>query len=381
MPDLLQPRTRLAKRTLIVLSHAIEHMALAPAEDGPALVIALFQRRPYYERERAVYERIAARGAVAVVGLVDGPVEGAAGTGERPRGAPGGPVIARLDEHDDLASEWSVVVLTPRTGAVLIARDLERVDDAAQSLEGGRLFDGRVSFRRDDALHEALRLQKALAGALPEAAIAALDAVTDRVRELPAAPGESRLDASVQFLIDSLHREQADASTVRRRLDEARAAGDGHTDDLGAPAVQRWLGTTGTTASGTLPVALLAVRVVSPTGGLQRAGRRGVGPETVGVLRILQQARRPSDRSVRLDGDEYLLVMPSRTEAEVIELAHRVAAEIAALRHEFPLANVRAVCAVTVTRRRPLPVPALRDALAWAFAQGVAVATLPADTA
>lgn len=357
----------MSKRTLVALSHAIERLALAPAEDGPMLAIALFQRRPYYEREREVYERIAAHSAVTVVGLVEPPAD-------EPGDAHRGPVVARLGEHDELAKEWSVVVLTPRTGAMLVARDLERVEDDAESLEGGRLFDGRLSFRRDDALHEALRLQRALAGVLPTVVSDAIGAVVERVRELPPAPGESRHDASFQFLISSLHREHVKTAAARRRLQAEE-----HTGELDDPAVQRWIGTARTTSSGTLPVALLAVRVILPAGGVQRPGRRGVGLETVGVLRVLQQVSRPADRTVRLEDGQYLLVMPSLSEAAVIEVAHRVSAEIAALESAPPFTAVRAACAVTVTRRRPLPIQALCDALAWAVAEGVPVAALPGD--
>ncbi|MFF0155811.1 hypothetical protein [Micromonospora sp. NPDC005203] len=33
---------RLTKRSLVAVSHAIERAALAPAEDGPLVVVALF---------------------------------------------------------------------------------------------------------------------------------------------------------------------------------------------------------------------------------------------------------------------------------------------------------------------------------------------------
>ncbi len=69
MPDATAVQ-RLTKRTLVTISHAIERSALAAAEDGPMVVIALFQRLPYFERERRVYERIAGRAAATVVGLV-----------------------------------------------------------------------------------------------------------------------------------------------------------------------------------------------------------------------------------------------------------------------------------------------------------------------
>jgi hypothetical protein len=86
--------TRLTKSTLVTVSHAIEQAALAVAEDGPMVVIALFQRLPYFEREREVYERIAKLAAVTVIGVV----------ADRPPELPEGPYPVLLDESEPLAA-------------------------------------------------------------------------------------------------------------------------------------------------------------------------------------------------------------------------------------------------------------------------------------
>jgi hypothetical protein len=96
-----------------------------------------------------------------------------------------------LDEAEPLAREWSVLVLTPRFGAALVAHDRMEVEATAATLEAGRLFDGGWSFRRDDALHEVVRLRGQIADRLPRAALLALDDVLGQVRELPATPGEA----------------------------------------------------------------------------------------------------------------------------------------------------------------------------------------------
>ncbi|MEV1144083.1 DICT sensory domain-containing protein, partial [Micromonospora sp. NPDC049799] len=143
---------RLTKRGLVTVSHAIEQAALATAEDGPLIVLALFQRMPYFERERALYERIAGIAAATVVGVVDAV----------PESLPAEAYGVVLAEDEELAREWSVVALTPRFGAALVAYDRAEVDPDAPTLEAGRLFDGGWSFRRDAALHEALRLRRGL---------------------------------------------------------------------------------------------------------------------------------------------------------------------------------------------------------------------------
>ncbi|MGC1211725.1 MAG: DICT sensory domain-containing protein, partial [Micromonospora sp.] len=219
---------RLTKRSLVAVSHAIERAALATAEDGPLAVFALFQRMPYFARERAVYERIAARAAVTVVGMVGPSVP------ELPAGAYG----MVLDEAEELAREWSVVALTPRFGATLVAYDRREVTPAA-TLEAGRLFDGHWGFRRDEALHEVMRLRQAVADRLPAAARSALDDVVARVRDLPAAPGESRAEAAIRMMAD--RGERAYRAVARR------AEPDGPAGLVDEPALRRWTGEEGVT--------------------------------------------------------------------------------------------------------------------------------------
>ncbi|HET6533086.1 MAG TPA: DICT sensory domain-containing protein [Actinoplanes sp.] len=355
--------TRLTKSTLVTVSHAIERAALASAEDGPLAVIALFQRLPYFERERAVYEQIAKHSAVAVVGVV----------ADRVPDLPAGPHAVTLDEQEDLAREWAVVVLTPRFGAVLVAYDREEVEAGHATLESGRLFDGWWRFRRDDALHEMIRLRRALGDRLPPAARSAIDDVVARVRELPPAPGESRADASVRMLVDRSERDRARLRELRRPDTAPDAPGDGLTSEAG---IRRWTGTDGVTASGTLPVALLGIRVEAPGTTTERWGRRAAALQREGLVGVLTALLRPADRATRIGDDEYLLVLPALPYDEALALAYRVGIDLAAAAERNPFLAVRPTVAVGVTRDRPLPVDRIHAALDWAVAEGVPVATL-----
>ncbi|MBO4210782.1 histidine kinase [Micromonospora echinofusca] len=354
---------------LVGISHAMERAALATAEDGPLAVLALFQRMPYFERERECYSRLARRAAVTVVGLV----------AETAPALPAGawPVLLAADE--DLAREWTVVVLTPRFGATLVAHDLAQVE-AAGTLESGRLFDGWWSFRRDDALHEAVRLRDQLTDRLPATALTALDVVLTRVRELPSTPGESRGDDAFRLLAGSLERAYRTNDLLRRQVAAATAATTGTEPGLtGEPAVRRWSGAGGTTASGVLPVALVGVRVVEPGGTPERWGRRGAAREAQAVLGAVTGVLRPQDRAVRLSEQDFLLVLPALTGPEAVGLAYRVRDRLGGLVSSFPFVAYTAHCAVTVTRKRPLPMEDVRHALDWVAEQGIAVATLPAE--
>ncbi|WP_328347428.1 DICT sensory domain-containing protein [Micromonospora sp. NBC_00421] len=349
----------LTKRSLVTVSHAIERSALATAEDGPLVVIALFQRMPYFLREQARYGRIAASAAVTVVGLV----------GETPPELPPGAYAVALDESEELAREWSVVALTPRFGASLVARDQREVA-AAGTLEEGRLFSGRWGFRRDEALHEVIRLRAQLGDRLPPAALTAIDQVLRRVRDLPATPGESRAEAALRLMaerVDRAHRSGSD------RVGEPVEGPPGLVDE---PTLHRWTGMGGVTAAGTLPVALIGVRVSEPAGAPERFGRRSAAREAQAVIAALTAPLRPVDRAVRLAPDEYLLVLPALTREEALAVAGQVHASVAGLARSYPFVSFAVHAAVTVTDRRPMPVAEVRHAVGWAAREGVPVATV-----
>lgn len=358
-----QAPERLTKRSLVAVSHAIERAALATAEDGPLVVLALFQRMPYFARERAVYERIAACAAVTVVGMV----------GPTPPSLPAGAYGVVLDEAEELAREWSVVALTPRFGASLVAYDRGEVAPAA-TLEAGRLFDGRWGFRRDEALHEVIRLRDRLAARLPGAARSALDEVVARVRDIPATPGESRAEAAIRMMADRGERAHLAAT---RRVESA----DGPAGLIDEPGLRRWTGEDGVTASGTLPVALIGVRVDEPADAPERFGRRSAARETQAVLTAITGALRPVDRAVRLTENEYLLILPGLTEQQALGVVGGLHEAIGVLARSYPFIAFAVHAVVAVTTRRPLPVAEVRHAMEWAAREGVPVATLARESA
>ncbi|GAA3756062.1 DICT sensory domain-containing protein [Micromonospora maritima] len=346
---------RFTKRSLVAVSHAIERAALAEAEDGPLVVLALFQRLPYFDREREIYRRIAGRAAVTVVGMVGGP----------PPDLPDGAYGVALDETEDLAREWSVVALTPRFGATLVAYDRGEVAPAP-TLEAGRLFDGRWGFRRDEALHEVIRLRERLAERLPAAARSALDEAVARVREIPAGPGESRAEAALRLLA--------------RRGDRGVRAVEPTDGMLDEPGLRRWTDADGVTASGTLPVALVGLRVDEPAGAPERFGRRSVAREGQAVLAAVTGVLRPIDRAVRVADNEFQLVLPALGEPEALAVVARLHEAIGELARSYPFLAYTVHAAVAVTTRRPLPTADLRAAVEWAVRQGVPVAGLEPET-
>jgi hypothetical protein len=272
-----------------------------------------------------------------------------------------------LDEKADLAREWTVVVLTPRFGAVLVARDLEEVQAGSSTLESGRLFDGWSSFRRDEALHEALRLRNRLGDRLPPAALTAVDKVFDRVRDLPATPGESRADAAL-----SLFTTQAERSHTSLR--KAGATGSPEVAD-DAEGVRRWAGSAGVTSSGVLPVAVLAVRVTHATDGEGGPIGRTETRQQQAVIDLLVARLRPGDRATKVGPDNFLLFLPALSHDEAVAFGYGLVADfVAAARSAFLSATANV--ALTVTRRRPLPEADLQRAVQWAITQNAPVVTI-----
>jgi MerR family transcriptional regulator, light-induced transcriptional regulator len=99
----------LRKSTLVALSRAIEHEALARA--AAPVLFAAFQRERFYRRVEHRYRRIAQLADAAAV-FADFPVA------RRPAGGPAEIPVA----HDDaLTNEWAVIVDAPGYAACLLA--------------------------------------------------------------------------------------------------------------------------------------------------------------------------------------------------------------------------------------------------------------------
>src|SRR4029077_12878037 len=140
------------KTVLVEISHAIERFALAADPGSPLVVIAMFQKLSYFAREVDVYQEIAARGAVTLVGLTE----------DLPPELPPGVRYTLLGAADPLAREWSVTVLGPKGGATLVAVNQESLAPNSRTIEEGRRFRGAWSFSRSEAYAQVLRLRAQL---------------------------------------------------------------------------------------------------------------------------------------------------------------------------------------------------------------------------
>ncbi len=343
------PERTFGKRMLVEISHAIERFALAAEPDEPLVVIAMFQRLSYFEREADVYRDVAARGAVTLVGLVE----------DFPPQLPTGVRHALLGESDALAREWSVTVLGPHGGATLVAVDSETVDPAAHTLEEGRRFHGHWSFRRDDAYREILRLRDQLP--ISGDTLARIDAVLQAVLAVPEPGEEIWWDGALRFLVDRLDDTVTDRASVQARLDTAVA----HLDEVAerdvrtglfTPAfLQRWTSGLGPG----LPIGLVLLRVPGLGELRSRYGLRAELAVMTGVARSIDGLITRTDRVVQLSREDVLIVLPGWPAGHVHVLCDEVCARVTRLDQQYPFVPMPATGAAIVTREQPLPIDRL----------------------
>lgn len=358
----------MVKRTLVTLSHAIEAAAAQPAGDGPVVVIALFQRLPYFDREREMYARLAGRADLVVVGFVDD---------FRPRlSGRIHPVL--LDVDEPLALEWTVVVATPRMGAFLVAIDEETVAPGERTLEAGRLFRGRWGFSLAGARAELRRLKVELAGRIPPGAHSLIDDVSSPSLQRPTLPADDRVDASMRLVVGQMEQARRNGIAVQSRLDAMTQSGDRDVSSrLHTTAfLDRWVSARRTMTAGPLPVALVLVTVPGLSD-VSRYGSRGERETVTAVATALTRSLRAVDRAVRLSDAEFLLVVPGIDEAAAADLVRQVAADLEQVGESYPFVPLQAISAVTVTRQRPLPLDELRKTVEWAAAENLTIALLP----
>ncbi len=341
--------TTFGKRVLVELSHAIERFALAADPGSPLVVIAMFQRLSYFQRESEVYREIAARSTVTLVGLVE----------DLPPQLPPGVRHVLLSENDDLAREWSVTVLGPAGGATLVAVDQETVDPGSHTLEDGRRFHGNWSFRRADAYREVLRMRARLP--LPADTVTGIDEVLHAVLAAPEPREQKWWNVPLRFLVERVDVAVQERADLQVRLDTALA----HVEDVAerdprtglftAAFLQRW--TSGLGAG--LPVGLVLLRVPGVADVRTQYGLRAELAALQSVTRCAADLLGPVDRLVRLGREDFLMVLPSWPEDRVLGLCDEICARVSQLDQQYPFVALPAVAAATVTRERPLPIERL----------------------
>jgi DICT domain-containing protein len=120
----------LRKSTLVALSKAIEHEALALA--AAPLVFGAFQHERFYRAVEKRWRRLSLHADASAV-FADFP------DGVRHRS--GAPTEIRIGMDDVLGNEWAVVIDAPGYAACLLAWEQPELDDPDGARDGDRLFE------------------------------------------------------------------------------------------------------------------------------------------------------------------------------------------------------------------------------------------------
>ncbi|WP_084681773.1 DICT sensory domain-containing protein [Actinomycetospora chiangmaiensis] len=362
-PDVPAPAT---KRSLVAVSHAIESAVLQSRVDHPTVVVALFQHLAYFDRERAVYERLAAAGVHVIVAFADGE--------EHDTGASLHTVV--LDAGDPLVEEWSVVAVGPDAGAFLVATDSGEIDPAEQNLEAGRWFDARWGYSRVQAANELARLRIALGDRLDPDVVQVVDELLRRVMPLGGATAASRGTTGEQWATSSLRRmtarmqdARAGSRRLRAQLADAHAAAEARADarlepQSGLPTpdfLVRWAGTGGRLSA--LPIGLALFDVPGLHCAVSEFGARRAFHAARHVAAALSEPLGPVDAAVRLSEREFALVVPGASPRHLHQVAAAAAQQLELFSSSYPGIPLAARIASTVTLARPLPLDDLHLAL------------------
>ncbi len=356
---------RTPKRLLVSLSHSIEKAVLAGPIEYPTIVVALFQEMRFFDREREVYERMAAAGVVVVVGFVED-------AGHTP---PRGVHVVALRQGESLADEWSVVAVGPRAGAFLVATDQHAFDPSERDHEASREFVGRWGYSRAQAGTELARLRFSLGDRLDVVLRATIDDLL--AEHMPAGgdpaasagtPGETWATTSLGHVMDGMQTARAGTRELREQLlDAQRAAAaraasttDPHSGVSNPDFLNRWSHSTG---ANPLPIGLALFDVAELDGPAMRADDRASYFAAHQVAAALTQPLGPVDAVVRMSAREFLVVVPGASDRHLAGLCDRIGEQLELASHGYPGISLRARVASVVTRNRPLPVGELHGSL------------------
>ncbi|MHC1562260.1 DICT sensory domain-containing protein [Actinomycetospora sp. C-140] len=362
------------KRLLVAVSHAIEKAVVSsPVTGSPTVVVALFQRLEFFERERVVYERLAEAGADVVVGFVRG----------EEHAPPRGVHTVLVDPDEKLADEWTVVAVGPRAGAFLVATDQHAYDARERDREASRQFAGRWGYAHAQAGAELARLRLALGTRLPEALVRRIDTLLGEVMAAGGevagsggTPAEAWATASLAHMITRMQTAQAGSRALREQLADAHRAADAQrsaeTDpSSGLPTpdfLERWSAPGG---AAELPVGLALVDV--PGLGASFEEPRAEYHAARKVAAALEQPLGPVDAAVRLNRREFLVVVPGASPRHLAGLGDEIAEQLELSSDGYPHVSLSAGVATIVTHSRPLPLDDLRVALTRLRADGSGV--------
>jgi diguanylate cyclase (GGDEF)-like protein len=314
------------KRALLVLSHAMERafdtVAHDPDDDGPGLVIGLFQRREYFDVEASRYAALAAAGHTVIAAF--------AGSSD---GLPPDVQAVTFTDQDPRADEWVLLLVRGAYATSLVAHDTFDLSSGEMSLQGSRLFQAEWTFHREVALVEARAQLDSLAPDLPPVVRSNALRRIEHSGAIPVSGVENRLAMAADHLIASVENGQRRLTRLRSELETTHllAERDQLTGLNNRHYLERFLG------SDDGPADLLALLV--DVDDLKRVndvyGHEAGDAVLSTVATTLREHSRPGDVVVRWGGDEFLVLVPGLRHENALEVGERLARAVAS-RHLPP---------------------------------------------
>lgn len=351
-----------SKRALVAVSHAIESAVLTAPVQDPTVMVALFQRLAYFDRERAVYQRLAELGVQVVVGFTDG----------EQHDVPESVHAVVLDPLGPLADEWTVVALNPRAGAFLVATDQHRFDPRERSLEASRQFQGRWGYSHTQAAVELARMRVALGDRLDPGLLRTIDGLLmasmsagGRAAGWGGDPAEVWATTSLHHMTDRMQIARAGTPGLREQLADvhatvtARAASpvDPESGLVTADFLARWSDTSDVT---TLPVGLGLFEVAGLASTRLRADPRAVYQAARRVATALVAPLTGFDTAVRISQRHFLVVVPGASSRHLAHVCDEIVEHLGLASQGLPGVSLAASVATVVTASRPLPLANLQ---------------------
>jgi len=323
-----------------------------------SFILALFQRRAYFELEARRYAAFAATGATVVVGF-PGDVGGL------PKGIQG----IDISKREELVDSWVLIVLNGSLSAAMVAVDDHGLVEGGDSIEGSRSFVARWTFRREDTVEAFRQIIRPLSSQLPTRILARAEGALRRVESTSMSSGEESLATAIEVLGTALEMGTSSPGSYATDWDLL-------TDVYNRRFFDRYIRSRATESAAIISATLVDVDDLSEFN--RQFGEEAGDQVLITVADMLRKERRPGDLVIRYGDDEFLVLAPTVDRESALSRAERLVLAARALRLSPPFdeESISISASVVVADPTRIPFDSLVDGLRLSKMLGKNVARL-----